>query len=251
MRTLAASSLLLLFLPCAVSAQEPPDPDLAPRAFVAVYGIGQGATSRTTSTLEFSAYDEAGTAEYSQKYGLGAGFWIEGAFRFRPDLLAGIAFSQSSVGSTGTVTMSVPHPLLYNAPRSGSHSIDGAKQRVRGVHLWAGWRLLSAGRVDMHVQGGPSILMVRRDVATGPAAFSESGDQFTAVDVANPTSVRRSKSTAGVNIGATVGIRLTRSLDATGTLRYVYARPSIAGAVGSSKATVGGATFGGGLRLNF
>jgi hypothetical protein len=249
MRTPAAVFVFLL-LPGLTLAQDIPTGDDGPRYLITVHGVTQRATSSTTAQLTFAQYDETASATFEQQFKPGTGFWIAGGYRIWQQAYAGVGFSQSTGKATGSVALSVPHPLLYDTPRTGTRAIDGARQRVQAVNLWAGWRVPLIDRVDVLASLGPSFVTVRRDVAEA-ITFDEAGAPYSSIVVNNTTLARRSKSVVGVQIGAEVGVKLTSMIAASAGFRYLHANATIDGAAGSSKAKAGGFTAGGGVRLAF
>ena len=250
MRTLVGTLVVLLLTQGLGLAQETAQTGPGDRFLVGIHGISQQATATAAATLGFAVYEEDGTSQLSQQYGRVAGFWIESGCRFWRNAYAGVAYSRSTGTGRASVSMSVPHPLISNEPRSATRSIDGAKQSVEGIHLWAAWRLPLKGSFDVLLSAGPSFVKLRRDTATG-ATFEEGPEPFTTISVGNVTMERRSKSVVGGQVGAALTFRITRSLGATGCVRYVHAKPALDGAAGASKTSVGGLTAGGGLRLLF
>ncbi len=243
---LAACSLLLLGPGLAAAQMAPQDKGV----FVAFQGVFQGGKSTTGGTIGFPLYDEEATSSFSQEYGRGGGISMAGGYRVWKDAYAGAGYALTCTDGQGTVSASLPHPVLYGAPRTATGAIEEARQWGRTLYIWAGWRMEVAGPLEVLLTAGPAFVTARRDVAV-EAAFDEGPEPFTTVTLQSPRTERRSKSAAGAGFGATFTYRLHRYAGASATLQYIGVNPKINGVAGTSTAKVGGLSLGMGFGLFF
>lgn len=260
MRMLRVVLCLLLVAPAVVFAQEPPQnrqappteeqPKQGPKVLIAVHGISQRATSTSTGTVRFPQYDEEGTTEFTQKFGGASGFGFEAGYRVWRNAYAGVGYTRSATSGTGSVSLSVPHPVFFGQARTATEAINGAKQKVQAVNLWAGWQFPISGPMDVILSAGPSFVTVRRDVAV-EETFTEGPAPYTSIVAGSPRVESRSKTVTGVQVAATFNYRITRILGASGTLRYLGATADIQGPAGVARASAGGLSIGAGVQFVF
>ena len=73
----------------------------------------------------------------------------------------GLTYSRTTHGVDATGT--VPHPLFYNQPRELELQLGGFNRTDLGIHLHAAWIIRLAGRLDLALSAGPSLLAVEID----------------------------------------------------------------------------------------
>lgn len=218
------------------------------RYFVNVNWAFQSSDLSLADEATFPVYQEPATVGSAYDVDLGAGFDIGGGAYVWKNVGVGLAFSRFGGGEAARTTASLPHPLLFNAPRTAEVSAHHAE---RAVHLQALWTLPVNERVDVTVAAGPSFYTVQRDRVTS-VAFSEGAEPFNTVAVTGTTTTRQSESAVGFNIGVDGVYMLTRGVGAGLTLRYASASMDFPGATGGVvDVDAGGLQVAMGLRLRF
>lgn len=97
----------------------------------------------------------------------------------------------------------VPHPLFYDRPREVRQLPDGFRRTEVAAHLQGSWTIPLAGRLDLALSAGPSLLFVKHD-SVSAIAVREVGAPY---DQAR-TDVTRAAVRKRVP-GANVGVDLT------------------------------------------
>ena len=121
-----------------VSAQTQPPP--ATLGFVNVNFGAQPGTRSIGRTDTRPVYGEEATLVTAQENGSGAMFDITGGYRFHgkwSNWAGAIGFSNFQNHTDSSVVVTVPHPLLFNAPRTINTSVADLSHSERGIHLQA------------------------------------------------------------------------------------------------------------------
>lgn len=177
----------------------------------------------------------------------GTGFDIGGGAYLWNNVGVGLAFSRVGGGDAARTTASLPHPLLFNAPRTAELS---ARHAERAVHLQALWTLPVHENFDITVAAGPSFYTVQRDRVIG-VSFTEGSEPFTSVTVTGATTARQSESAVGFNIGVDGVYMVTSRFGAGLLLRYASASVDFQGTDRDVAVDAGGLQVGVGVRVRF
>lgn len=237
----------VLALPLAASAQTA----ATTRGFFGVYGGVQSGDGASSQAGTFTVYEEAGSFTASQSYDGGGVLSIGGGVKVWRNLAVGAAFSRVSDEQAGTVSVTAPHPLLFNAPRTGTADQAGLAHDETAVHLQALYVVTVGDRFELAVGGGPSFISVKHDFITS-AGFSEAGAPFSAITVSNVTVSQAEKTATGFNIGAEAAFYVTRNLGLGGFVRWAGAKADLEVGNGQTvELDLGGPQVGGGVRLRF
>jgi hypothetical protein len=242
----------------AQATQTPPDEKAAKssewtdRVFVNVSLVFQiKANTNITTSSTSTVYAETATIDSAQVIeSQAATFDIGGGFRVWRNLGVGIGYSQLSTTGAAAVSAKVPHPLLYDQPRTATASATGLQHSEKQVHIYALWMLPLAPKIDVAVFGGPTIFMLKQGVV-GAVSFSEVGAPYTSVNL-NYNTYEVSKGKTGFNVGADLTYKITKMFGVGGFFRYagttIEITPPGSAAV---KVSVGGVQIGVGGRIRF
>jgi len=206
-----------------------------------------------TSTATPDVYGEKATIEAAQVIkGQGPTFDVGGGVRVYRNLSLGVAYSQLSTTGEAALSASVPHPLLYDRPRTTSGTATGLTHKEQQIHVFAMWMIPATEKFDVGVFGGPTFFQLKQDVVgLGTPPFSEVGSPYTSVTM-NATQSQVSASKVGFNIGADVTYKFTKTFGAGGFARYSTAKVPVTPTGGSTvQIPVGGMQIGGGIRIRF
>ena len=168
-----AAVVSLVAWPSTALAQQGP---LGGKVFVSVnFGIQVGDNSlERTST--FDLYEETATVDISQTINNGAFFDFSGAYKVRDNLGFGMAYDFVSNSGDGTVSGSLPHPELFDQPRTFTASADDLSHSENAFHFQAVWFVPFTDKVDFTISGGPSVFSVKQELIRG-VTFSERSSQ--------------------------------------------------------------------------
>ena len=229
------------------------------------YGSKSGAPTDVSENTTFSLYDEQGKIAVTQTIKNSRGsFDISGGARIWQNLGAGIGYSSIHTTGTGSVTATVPHPLLYDSPRTATVSVIGLEHKVSAVHLFALWMFPVTDKLDVAISGGPTFFTLSQDMV-GSASPTEVGPPYTSINLSTGSKVTSKKHKSGVNIGADLTYKLAGLFGASQTAKKLdkmlgvgaYIRWSGASAnvttAGGSAVTLdlGGLQIGFGARIRF
>lgn len=210
------------------------------------------AQAEVPSASEFPLYDENAQVSTAQMIdGKGGLLDVSGGVRVLENFGIGVGFTRMSQPGSGSISAKIPHPLLFDSPRTASADVRELVHTERAVHVMALYMLRLRPNVDVTLSAGPSFFTLEQDVV-GNVQVAEVGSPYTAVrltavDVASVTTNR-----TGFNVGVDATYSLTKHFGVGGFLRYAGAEAEVKGESGPAvKVDVGGVQFGGGLRLRF
>jgi hypothetical protein len=215
------------------------------------FGMQIASQNATTSTQTFPLYDETGKVTSAQQIDSQSPYFdIGGGFRVAGNFGVGFAYSRLSTTGKAVVTAQVPHPLLYEQPRTATATVDALEHLEQGFHFQVLWLLPISDKLDVTFSAGPSMFRLNQGSVSTPT-ITEVGPPYTSVNMTTKT-VTTTGSRIGFNIGADLAYHITNTLGVGAQLRYAAATFNLEpepGATLSVKA--GGFQFGGGLRVRF
>ena len=219
-------------------------PTVAERVIISVNASYLAATRTFDDTRTFDLYAEQGsfTTDYDVEARLGVD---AGAFvRVWQNLAAGVAFTSHKDDGDLVIEGSVPHPLLFNQPRSIEGTVPGTREET-AVHLQVAFIVPVNKQLRVVVFGGPSFFTVKQSVVTGidyDEAYPFDEATFSGADV----SVEEESKT-GFNVGADVGYFFTKNVGVGGIIRFSQTKVTFS----LGEVDAGGAMVGGGVRFRF
>ncbi len=199
--------------------------------FKAGAGLGLFLKSELSAHREFSVYGE--TAAFDETYTFKNGLVIDaGLGKYLrlggSRLKAGIGFTSWQLPNEGSFAMTLPHPILANAPRSVAFSeAEGLKTRLANIYAYGLFALYDADRFSVFL--GPLFgycsgrILTLRDWSISDEPPFNSAD----VTVADLTSFEDSVSEllfgASLNLEWKMGTSFALVLDA----KMIYANPKV------------------------
>jgi hypothetical protein len=220
------------------------------RGFIAFYGGMQSADGSSTASGTFSVYDESGRYDATQSHEGGGLFSLGGGVKVWKNLAVGVAYTRMTDTQVASVSVTAPHPLLFDAPRTASADVSGLAHEEDAIHLQALVVLPINDRFEVIVGGGPTFFGVKHDFVTG-GGFTEGASPYTSITVSNPAITKGDENTTGFNLSGEVAYYFTRNVGAAGFFRYAKGTATFDVAGASTDIDAGGTQFGGGLRIRF
>ena len=241
--------LALLAVPAVAHAQAPTT--WAEHARISInFGILQPASTTFTGTTTQTVYLETATVDTA--YGVPRAPSIDGGvlIRVAGGFGVGVAISSFKKSATATVTGSIPHPFFFNRPRALTGTTSPLQRSETALHIQAAY-VLSSGRLDVAIAGGPTLFTVSQDLI--PDAPYTEAYPYDTVTFKDGTSSNVSQTKAGFNAGVDVGVKLSDSFGIGGLIRFSRATVAfpLSGASSGVSTTVGGLYAGGGIRFFF
>ncbi len=213
------------------------------KGYVSVNVAGQAGSHDLSESGSFPLYDETATFSSTNKVKGGALFDIGGAYRvWGHNLLAGVSYTHVLSKSDGSLTGSIPDPIVFGAFRAVTKAFTGLKHSENAVHLDAIWMMPVANKIDVGIFAGPTIFAVKQDTIPS-LSITEPGPTITTA------LAQTSKTTVGFNVGVDAQYMLRKKYGVGAIARYAVGSVSLPGA--SKKLTVGGFQIGIGARLRF
>lgn len=222
------------------------------RVFASVNGAFQSRadTSVAMNTSE-TVYGEDATYAASQTVTSKGGFFdISGGGRVFGNFGVGVGYTQISTTGSADASASVPHPLVYNSARSATSALTGLEHKERQIHLFALFMIPITDRFDIAVFGGPTFFKLDQGTI-GTFAWSEGSPPYTSFNLTTAAS-QISVSKTGLNVGADVTFKLTRSFGVGGFVRYAGTTAQVTAAGNNTfDVNIGGMHIGAGGRIRF
>ena len=243
--------LALLAVPAVAHAQTQPDTPWAEHARISInFGILQPASTTFTGTTTQTVYLE--TATINTAYGVPRAPSFDGGVLIRVSggFGVGLAISSFKKSAAATVTGSIPHPFFFNTPRTLSGTTSPLERSETAMHIQAAY-VLSSGRIDVAIAGGPTLFTVSQDLIAD-APYTEAYP-YDSVTFTGTTSSKADQNKVGFNVGVDVGVKLSDSFGIGGLIRFSRATVAfpLSGAASGVSTTVGGLYAGGGIRFFF
>jgi hypothetical protein len=241
-RAIVLGTALALAAASAASAQTPNEPA---RVFLSVGGGYQSASNDVTSSGTLTLYDEPGSFEGTYTVGQGPFFDIGAGMHLFGQMSFGVSYSRYVKSSNVPFTVVAPHPLYFNQPRTVTMNVNDLGHTEDFINFQLFYHVLTLGRFDVSLFGGPSVVMVSQDNVSSVTA-TETGSPYTAVKL-DATFESASKTAISYNIGVDANFRLVGGLGAGVFFRYTGGSADLPW--GTIKA--GGPQVGGALRYMF
>jgi hypothetical protein len=249
---LAAAALALSA--SASGAQTPgPKPPAAPDRVRLVLNAAFWPTKTSFSDSQsFTEYAEQTTIRTS--YEAGTGFGPDAAIQVR--LFRGlgllVGYSHVSRDETATVSVSRPHPLYLNRPRTASAETTGYSLSEGAVHLDVAYAR-AAGRLDWALFAGATLFQVDVDLLSKPTYTDVY--PYDELVIASTPSTTVKESPTGFNMGGRLDYRFGSSRRFGAGVQILYSKATVKARANSdaTEATfdAGGLSLAGGLRLYF
>jgi hypothetical protein len=171
-----------------------------------------------------------------------------GGIRLWRNVGAGAALTKFAATDELTVVARVPHPALFNQPRTAAKAAP-FQRAESAIHVHAVYVLPIASRFDVMLSGGPSFIRLQQDLVE-KIEVAEAGPPFSTVAIGNVGVVTRQVWTRAIHGGADVTWFLTPVVGFGFSARYV--KGSAATQLGDGTpidVDVGGLQIGWGARI--
>ena len=210
----------------------------------------QPSASTFSATTDTPVYQQ--TATLTTSYGVPSGQFFDGGVILRVSGGFGIDVAASSFtrSQTASTSGSIPHPLLFNRPRPISGTSSPLERNEITGYIGAAY-VLSEGRVDLAVSGGPAFFTVNQDLVAN-VTYAEAAP-FDTVAFTGAVATKATATRIGFDASVDVGIKLSKYVGVGGIVRYSRASMTfpLADTAAGVHADAGGTQAGGGLRLYF
>lgn len=240
-RRLSLLSLLALAAPAAHAADG--------RFTVSAYGVFAPPSVDYTTARTFDAFAEEGSIDTDYEAGKGPGGELGLTFRFARRFGVSLAGSTVSRDTTASYSVSVPHPLFLNRPRTAEGTLDVDYSEKAG-HLDLVY-LGGSGSLDFALFAGPSFVSVSADLL-GEPIYSQAYP-FDEITVTNVQPLSAEKSGVGFNVGASLTYRFSKSVGFGVQGRFTRASLELVRDAGDDPVSLdaGGLQVGAGFRFSF
>ena len=197
----------------------------------------------------FTQFLEQGSTSRTYTGGSGTAFEFGGVFSLTPELALMGSFEIVSATHDATLVISVPHPLLFNRPRTASTDIDALDYSARALHFDIAYRI-AVPRVEIDLFVGPSIFFAKTELLD--QGTTDSQYPFDELSLTAVSRVTLDKSALGFNAGAGVTYYVTEAVGVSFLTRFSQADIEALREGGEPVAfDAGGFRVGGGIRIKF
>src|SRR5688572_27730455 len=238
---LASTLFLVTGLAADASAQTLQSTD---KAFAGLSFGGQTKARTYTTSGSLPLYEETATFDSTVGIGAAALFDLSGGVRVWNNVAVGLGLARYSDTSNGAFSASIPDPILFNNPRSGSATVEGLKHTETQVHVSVYWLQPVTDKVDVSIYAGPTFFSVKQDL---PSGFTVSPGTAT---IATVTQTEVKENALGLHFGVDVRYLIRNNAGVGLFLRYAQGRAD-SDLVEGGRMEVGGFQYGVGLRVRF
>ena len=220
---------------------------------------GQSQDQTFSESATFDIYGEKGALASAHSIGGGQLFDASAGMRVWKGLGVGIGYSANKNKNDATVSVRVPHPIIFGQSREATATAPDLEHSENAVHLQFVWVVPLGGKFRLMFMGGPTFFTVRQQIATVRAP-QDVRDQapFTSVTITSVTVTDVKDSPVGVNVGVDGTYAITRiagvGIGVGGFVRYAGASldfPTLTGTTREGDLKAGGPQGGIGLRVRF
>jgi hypothetical protein len=172
-----------------------------------------------------------------------------GAVRIAPQLWVGVQFAMADMKTNASVSASVPHPLLFNAPRNVQGTANDLAHNEQNIHVDLMYAL-PVGGADVRIMAGPTFFNLKQDFVSG-VNVNETYP-FDTATFASATTKQLSGSAVGFNAGVDISYLFTPRVGVGGLVRYGKADVKFNDAtIGQQTVKAGGLEVAAGVRVRF
>lgn len=212
-------------------------------------GALTGASTFTESDAFPSNGGETATVTVDHGAKTALAFNVGAAVRIAPRFWAGVQYAMADTKASASVSAAVPHPILFNAPRTVEGSVNDVAHNEQNVHVDLMYAL-PVSAVDVKVMGGPTFFSLKQDFVSG-VTVSETYP-FDTATFASATTKQLSNTAVGFNAGVDISRALTPQLAVGGLIRYSRGDVKFDDpAIGQQTVKAGGLEVTGGVRIRF
>jgi hypothetical protein len=223
------------------------------RGFISLNFAQQVHSAETVATTTpLALYGETGDIKTTQDVNAkGSFFGHGGGVRVAGNFGVGFAFSRVSTAGTWSGTARVPHPVVYDSPRTASLQFENLDRVEKAYHFQIVWVLPLGESFDVMASAGPTYFRVEQDVVGDPNV-AEVGPPYSAVQMTDIAAVTSKIQKWGFNVGVDLTYRIDQNFGVGGFVRYSGTTVNVDSGIREAFDTkVGGFQFGGGLRIRF
>lgn len=212
-------------------------------------GALTGASKFTASNSLASNGGEIETLTVDHGVKTAFGFNVGAAVRIVPQFWVGAQYAMAEMKPSASISAVIPHPLLFNAPRTVQGSINDVAHSERNGHVDLMYAL-PVRAVDIKVMGGPTFFHLKQDFVSG--VMINETYPFDTATFTSATTKRLSKGAVGFNAGVDISRLLTSQLGVGALVRYSQADVKFDDPdIGKQTVKAGGMEVGGGVRVRF
>ena len=164
LKLLVLGGLFIVGTASAVYAQAPAAD--SSRFFFNVSLGGQSREQTFTDSSTFPIYGETGAVAAGHSIGGGTLFDIGVAARVWRNVAVGLAYSTLTNKNDATVSVRVPHPVIFGQSRTATATVPDLEHSENVVHLQFIYNLQFRNKFHIAVMAGPSFFTVRQTLAT-------------------------------------------------------------------------------------
>jgi len=239
--------------PVAAASPAPPSaPPVRPARRVEVsanVGAQTGGSKFSVSSPRPSNGGETETITSDHGVKTALGFSVGAAVRIVPQFWVGVQYAMTEMKPGASVTAVIPHPILFNAPRTVDGSIDNVVHNEQNVHVELMYAL-PIHAVDVKVMAGPTFFTLKQDFVSG-VTINESYP-FDSATFASAATKRVSQSAVGFNAGVDISRSLSSSVGVGALIRYSRGDVKFDDTdIGRQTIRAGGLEVAGGVRVRF
>jgi opacity protein-like surface antigen len=211
-------------------------------------GAQIGASKFTESgTSTFNAETQTLTVDHGVKTVVG--FNVGAAVRIVPQFWVGVQYAMADMKPSASISSVIPHPLLFNTPRTVQGSINDVAHSEQNVHVDLMYAL-PVSAVDVKVMGGPTFFNLKQDFVSD-VTVNETYP-FDTATFASATTKRLSKAAVGFNAGVDISRLLTSQVGVGALMRYSRADVKFDDPdIGKQTVKAGGVEVAAGVRVRF
>ncbi len=206
----------------------------------------------------FTKYDETGTTTSASTVTFKKSLVdISGGVRVINNFGLAVGFTSSSTIGTGTLSASVPHPLVYNSPRMAGGTLDGLDHFESALNVMAVYVVNLPMSFQAAVSAGPTFFKVTQDTI-GTVSVADEVAPYTRITLQNPTVVTTTANKTALNVGLDLAwfsplrASVLSNLGVGVFVRYAGTTMELTPeGVDPISMKVGGFQYGAGLRIRF
>ena len=212
-------------------------------------GAQTGASTFAASHTRPSNGAETETITVDHRVNTSPAFSVGAAVRLVRQFWVGIQYAKTEMKPSATLTAAVPHPILFDAPRTVEGSVNDVAHNEQNVHV-ALMYALPVHAVEVKVMGGPTFFKLKQDFVAG-VAINESYP-FDTATFASATTKQLSETAVGFNAGVDISRPLSSNVGIGALIRYSRADVTFADTdIGQQTVKAGGFEVAGGVRVRF